>query len=233
MKISMLIYLVGSLTTKPCSILVATRFYMLLSYSRWALTASRATLLLAQGLSHWCLLLASAWDSKHEHIRCIFWRLSNARTAPKVMPPILWCWPMMSKVDVGHMAVETETFCQYSISFCCRMTDGSRGAVWQNGVWQRSADEAKECHWIPPCGKDGTYWRSLMLVEHLWRSRSGCAHSEPVGGAFQPWQQWHEIQPCSRQPCTAVTSQNKEHLDQLIHSQPQNSPLKKKLKTQP
>ncbi len=30
------------------------------------------------------------------------------RAALKVMPPILLCWPMMSEVDVGGMAVEVE-----------------------------------------------------------------------------------------------------------------------------
>jgi len=49
--------------------------------------------------------------------------------APKLMPPILLCWPRMSGADVGDMAVEFEPFHQYSIKFCCRATDDSRGAV--------------------------------------------------------------------------------------------------------
>ena len=106
------------------------------------------------------------------------------RAALKVMPPILWCWPMISEADVGAMAVEAEPSHQYSITFCCCVTDGSRGAVWQNGVWHGSAYEAKVCHWIPPCIKNGTHWHSLMLAEHLWRPNNGCQHSEAVGGAF-------------------------------------------------
>jgi len=47
------------------------------------------------------------------------------------------------EVDVGGMAVEAEPFHQYSIPFCCCMTDGSRGAVWWNGIWRESVDEAK------------------------------------------------------------------------------------------
>ena len=57
--------------------------------------------------------------------------------ALKVMPPILLCWPMTSEADVDGMAVEVELSQQYSITFCCRATDGiSHGNV----------DEAKVCH---------------------------------------------------------------------------------------
>ena len=37
-------------------------------------------------------------------------------SVPKVMPPILLCWPMVSEVDVGGMAVEGEPFDQYCIT---------------------------------------------------------------------------------------------------------------------
>ena len=47
------------------------------------------------------------------------------------------------EADAGSMAVEVEPSHQYSISCCCHVTDGSRGAAWQNGIWQRSADEAR------------------------------------------------------------------------------------------
>ena len=33
---------------------------------------------------------------------------SHMRAAPKVMPPMLRCWPTTSEVDVGGMAVEVE-----------------------------------------------------------------------------------------------------------------------------
>jgi len=29
-----------------------------------------------------------------------------------------------------------------------------------------------------------------MLAEHLWRTNSGCEHSDVVGGEFQQRQQW-------------------------------------------
>ena len=51
------------------------------------------------------------------------------RAAMRVMLPILLCWPMMSEANVSDMAVEVEPSCQYSITFCCCVTDGSRGAV--------------------------------------------------------------------------------------------------------
>jgi len=36
---------------------------------------------------------------------------------------------MTLEADGGGMAVAAEPFCQYSITFCCCVTDGSRGAV--------------------------------------------------------------------------------------------------------
>jgi len=37
----------------------------------------------------------------------------------------------MSKADVGDMVVKAEPFHQYSIKFCCHVTDGSR---WQSAL---------------------------------------------------------------------------------------------------
>ena len=51
------------------------------------------------------------------------------RATLKVMPPILLCWPMVSEVNVGGMAVEVEPSHQHPITFCCCVTEGSRGAV--------------------------------------------------------------------------------------------------------
>ena len=39
------------------------------------------------------------------------------RSIPKVMPPILLCWPMMSEADIGGMAVEVESSYQYLFIF--------------------------------------------------------------------------------------------------------------------
>ena len=74
------------------------------------------------------------------------------RDAPKVMPPIR-CWLTTSEVDIYGMAVDDEPSHKYSVTFCYHVTDGGRGAAWQNGIWHGSAYEAKVCHWIPPWGK--------------------------------------------------------------------------------
>ena len=55
--------------------------------------------------------------------------LVRTRSARKVMPSLLLCWPTASKVGAGGMAVEAEPFQQYSITFCCCTTDGSRGVL--------------------------------------------------------------------------------------------------------
>ena len=56
-------------------------------------------------------------------------RRGSMRAAPKVTPSILLCWPTVSEVDVGGMAVDAEPSHQYSITFCCHVADGSRGAI--------------------------------------------------------------------------------------------------------
>jgi len=68
------------------------------------------------------------------------------------------------------------------------VTDGSRWAVWQNGISLGSAHEAKACHWISPCRKNCTHWHSWMPAECLQRLNSGHEHNEVAGGAFQQWQ---------------------------------------------
>jgi len=55
--------------------------------------------------------------------------INGRKVAPKVMPPILLFWSMMSEADVGGMTVKVEPSCQYPITFCCPVADGSRGAV--------------------------------------------------------------------------------------------------------
>ena len=65
---------------------------------------------------------------------CLYFQrvvIQYARTAPKGMPPILWCWSMKPDADVGGMVEKVEPSYQYSITFCCHVTDGNRGAVWQ------------------------------------------------------------------------------------------------------
>ena len=109
--------------------------------------------------------------------------------ALKVMPLIILCWPMTSDTDVGGMVIELEPSHLYPVTSCCHVTGGSRGAVSQNDFWHGSEHEANMCHWIPPCGNNGIRWHSSTLAEclllSLQRPKSGCEHSEAVGGAFQ------------------------------------------------
>ena len=88
--------------------------------------------------------------------------------ALKVMPPILLYWPTTLEVDIGGTAVEVEHSHQYSIAFCCCVTDGSREAIWHNVIWHRSVYEAMVWHLIPPCGKNCSPC-SLMFAECLER----------------------------------------------------------------
>ena len=62
-------------------------------------------------------------------VSCRWHMYTHTRAAPKLMPPILLCWPMTSEANLVDMAVEVEPSRQYSVKFCCRATDDSRGAV--------------------------------------------------------------------------------------------------------
>ena len=116
-------------------------------------------------------------NEKHSSLQClfIFWQYAH-----------LWTNIVKDEAqeEIGGMAVEAELSFQYSLTFCCCATVGSRGAVWQNGVCHGSAYEAKQWNWIPPCGKNGTRWHSLTLGECLWRPNHGCEHSEELTICF-------------------------------------------------
>ena len=127
----------------------------------------------------------------------------DVRAAPKVIHSVLLCWPMTLKVDVGGMAVEVESSHEYSLTFCCHVADGSRGAAWLKDVltWKCVWSQGMKffhAEKMAKCGteflhveKSGTHWHSSVLAEHLWWPNSGCEQSEVVGGVFQQWwQQW-------------------------------------------
>lgn len=48
-----------------------------------------------------------------------------SKAALKVMPSVLSCQPLTSEVDVGGMVEEVESSHQYSVTCCCRVTNGS------------------------------------------------------------------------------------------------------------
>ena len=115
------------------------------------------------------------------------------RAAPKVMLPILLSQPTTSEVDVGGMAVEVEPSHQYVMTFCCCATDGSRGAIWPNGVLHGIASEVKciiEFLHVEKMTPTDIHWHLL----NVYGDQTVCEHSEVVGGVFQQWQQWHERQ---------------------------------------
>ena len=45
------------------------------------------------------------------------------------LTPILLLWPTRAEADVCGVAVEDKPSHQYSVTFCCHATDGSRGAA--------------------------------------------------------------------------------------------------------
>ena len=85
---------------------------------------------------------------------------ASRRAAPKLMPPIWLCWPMTPEADAGDIAVEVEPSRQYLNTFCCHVTDGSRGRVWQNAIWHRSTCEAEVWKWISPHRKNVSHCHS-------------------------------------------------------------------------
>lgn len=82
-------------------------------------------------------------------IQNFLWSLNQKvcmRAALTAVPAVLLRLPTVSEADVSAMAVEVEVSHQYFITCLCHGTGGSKGAVWQNGIWHESAHEAKVCH---------------------------------------------------------------------------------------
>ena len=61
------------------------------------------------------------------------------------------CWWDGSRDWASDIEPPVSTTC------CCYVRDGSRGAVWPNGIWRGSVYEEKMCHWIPSCRKTCTH----------------------------------------------------------------------------
>ena len=123
----------------------------------------------------------------------------------------------MSEVDAGGMAVEVEPSHQYSITCYCHVTDGSRGAVWQIGIWHGNVYEAKVCHWIPPCKKMAPIDIHQQLLDVSGDQAVDVSTVRQWVVSFSSDDSSMKNKPRSRWPRTAVTPQNEEHLDHLIH----------------
>ena len=77
----------------------------------------------------------------------------------------LLCWFETSEVDAVVMAVETELLASIPLHFFCHVTNSSREAVWQNGIWHGSVYEVKVWKWIPPCRKNCT---DIDCIDIYW-----------------------------------------------------------------
>ena len=93
---------------------------------------------------------------------------SGTRAALKVIPTISWLRPTKSETDVGGMAVELEPSHQCPVPCGCCVTDGSGGAVWENGIWHGSVYEAKVCNWIPPYREKYHPLKSIETRQWVW-----------------------------------------------------------------
>jgi len=87
----------------------------------------------------WWIFHPAVRESKGKETSATSWFMWSTL---KAMPPILLCWPTTSEVDVG-VAAEAQPSHQYSILFCCHVTEGSEGDGWYNGVWCGSDNEVK------------------------------------------------------------------------------------------
>ena len=125
------------------------------------------------------------------------------QAALKVMLPIL-CWSMTSKTNAGGVTVEGKPSHQYSITFCCCATGGSREAVWQNVICCGSACEEKVCHsmqkklhlltFISTCwtvmdrmwAQWGIRWCVSAVATKVWKTSYGLdSHADFYGCGMQ------------------------------------------------
>ena len=69
----------------------------------------------------WMNITHFLWGLQNSHYSGVHKGLTvlkaTMRTAPKVMPPILFYWYTTSEVDADNMVVEVQPFHQYSVTF--------------------------------------------------------------------------------------------------------------------
>jgi len=88
------------------------------------------------------------------------------------MPSVLWCWSTIFKAVVSGLAVQVEPSHQYPITFCCQVTDGSRGALWHNTIWHGSACEEK-------CATEFLHAEKMAPTDIHWHLLNVC-RDQPV-----------------------------------------------------
>ena len=98
---------------------------------------------------------------------------------------------MTLEADVGGTAVEIEPSCQYSITFCCCMTDGSRGAPTDihqcllNAYGDQSVYVSIVRQWVMPFSSGSSNSRSppaLQFSEHSMQALVHCWHESILHG---------------------------------------------------
>mgnify|MGYP001853103825 CR=1 FL=1 len=162
----------------------------------WIHDSSRTLLYILMVITFFIILLFSydyaynynSMDKAKKRQVLVVFNQKNTRRLPQRMLEIqkeTFIWYMHWIICVSGMAVEGEPSLQYSITFHCHVTDGSRGAVWQNGIWRGSTYEAKVCHWIPPRGKK---LHPLTLINTCWTFTESnyCIWKQWCGGYCVP-----------------------------------------------
>ena len=109
--------------------------------------------------------------------------------ALKVMPPSLWCWPVMLEVAAGGVAVGAEPSYQCPVTFCCCVTAGSRGAVWQWCLmWKCVWSEGEELN-----SSVQKIRHPLTFIDNCWmfmETNKWMLVQWGCGAAFQQWWHW-------------------------------------------
>lgn len=76
-------------------------------------------------------------------------------------------WPMSSKVNVGHTAIEVENSLKYSITFCCHVKEGSEGGSLTNGCLTWKLVRSKDVSLNSSVWK---MWHPLTFIAACWLS---------------------------------------------------------------
>lgn len=81
---------------------------------------------------------------------------------------------MTSEANVGDMAVQTETSCQYSVTFNYHTTDGSSGKAYQNCIWHESPFEKRHvtefyhAEKMSPIDTSWTFMETKQWMREQW-----------------------------------------------------------------
>jgi len=114
------------------------------------------------------------------------------RTALRIIPPILLCWPATSEADGGTTA-EVEPFHQCSLKLCCCVRDDSRGVSdkmmsdLEVCTMQMCITEFLHVEKTAPTGIHQCLWLFIETKRWMWVQWR-------VDGMIQQWQQQCEMQ---------------------------------------